>query len=34
VGGEALPIKSNNIRRVVVDPPTLDAQVQFQRLLT
>jgi hypothetical protein len=34
VGGEALLLRSNNIELEVVDPPTLDAQVQFQRSMT
>jgi hypothetical protein len=34
VDGEALPLKGHNIGHVLVDPPTLDVQVQIQRLVT
>jgi hypothetical protein len=34
MGGEALLLRSNNIELEVVDPPTLDAQVQLQRSMT
>lgn len=34
MGGGALPIRSNNIGRIIMDPPAFDAQVQFHRLMT